>query len=102
MIITTILGIASSLVSEIITWLNQKLTGTFLEGNGAFLVALLIAFVGATIKYFYVDANPLPASYNFATLKDMFPAFAQVWTISQIYFIIIAKNLNIDTKKVYN
>lgn len=96
MITAIILGIVSSTVAEIVTALNKKLTGTVLQGEAAFLIALLFALVGGAVKVFYIDGNPLPTTYDYASLKMLWPAFAQVWTVAQIYFLYVTKKLNLD------
>lgn len=49
-----ILGFVSSIVTEILTWLNKKLTGTVLQGEAAelfaFVVALIFSIIDVIIK----------------------------------------------------
>lgn len=98
MITTILLGIVSSTVAEIVTAINKKLQGTVLQGTAAFLLALLFALIGGAIKVFYIDAVPFPTLGDFTAWKSLYPAFAEVWTISQIYFLIVTKNLNLDVQ----
>lgn len=96
MITTILFGILTSTLSEIITAFNKKLSGTVLKGDGAFIIALVIALVGGSVKVFYVDGTPLPTSLSYVSLKALWPAFAQVWTVSQIYFLYVTQKLNMD------
>lgn len=104
MITITLLGIATSIVAELVTWLNKKFTGTVLQGNGAFIIALIVGVFGGLIKVFYIDGQPFPTTLNYSSLQNFFPAFAQVWTVANIYFVLIAKNLKLEVKeeKKYN
>ena len=99
MIITILLGILSSTVAELVSYLNVKLENTPLRGTAAFLMALLMAFIGGAIKIFYIDAVPFPSLHDFTAWKAIYPAFAQVWTVSQIYFILVVEKLGLDVKK---
>lgn len=90
--LTTIgLGILASLASEAITWLNSKLSGTVLKGDGAFLLAAFIALIGAGFKVWY---SGIPLN----NLRLLWDSFAQVWVISQVFFIAVVQALNIDVK----
>jgi hypothetical protein len=90
-LVTGLLGIASSLVAELVTWINKKLSGTVMKGNGAFIVALLIALVGGGIKVL-LDGFKITDWSTFGTY------FAQVFAISQIWFYLIAQKLGLQVK----
>ena len=96
MITTILFGVLSSLITELITVLNKELKGTLLEGRGAFVLSFGIALVGATVKVFVINGTPLP--HDISSLKDLYPAFAAIWTISQVYFMAITKYFNLDTQ----
>ncbi len=88
----------SILVSEsqkVINAINQKLKGSSLEGMAGFLLSIVIAFVASLIKVFVIDkANP-----DFSNSQELYTVFSQVWAGSQIYFLIITKQLGLTGKK---
>jgi hypothetical protein len=83
------LGVLSSVATELVTWINKKLSGTVLKGNGAFLLAGAVAIVGAAIKVFATGV-PLNDWGGITT------AFAQVWTVSQVFFLVVVQTLGLD------
>ena len=91
--ITILLGIISSTVAEIVTALNKKLSGTVLQGDAAFLIAFAVAIVGAVVKEVTAPGFTLPALTDWNTLTT---DFAQIFSISQVYFIFVTKKLNLD------
>lgn len=93
--ITILLGILASTFTEVATALNKKLTGTVLQGNGAFLLATAIALIAAAVK------TMTTPGFEWEQLKDvsaLSATFSQVFTVSQIYFLLIAKKLNLDVQ----
>jgi len=93
--ITILLGIASSILTEVITWVGKKLTGTLLEGKAAELVAVTLALV----------AGMYSAIVQFAQSTDTTISFVQIgqyalmaFGASQIWFKTIARFLNIKTE----
>ena len=98
MLTTLILGVLTSTVAEIVSALNKKLANTLLKGDAALLVALLMALIGAAIKVFYVDGVALPSLHDFAAWQALYPSFAEVWTVSQIYFLYVTQKLNLDVQ----
>lgn len=100
MITTIIIGILSSSAAELVTALNKRLQGTVLQGEAAFLIALGTALVGGAIKVFYVDGTPLPSITDWSSWQALYPAFTEVWTVSQIYFLYVTQKLNLDVSSV--
>ena len=98
MIITIIIGIVSSIFAEVVTWVNCKLQGTVLTGDGAFIVSIIVAVIASIVKVFYIDATPLPSLASFSTWQTIAPVFAQVWTVSQVMFMLIIARFNLDVK----
>lgn len=94
----TTLGLAflTSHVTEVIVAINRRLQGTVLQGDAAFLLALFTAFIAALVKVFYIDGTPLPAIADFSTWQSIAPQFGVIWTIMQIYFLYVVKNLGLD------
>jgi len=92
--LTISLGVLSSVATELIVWLNQKLQGTVLQGKASFLLATVVSVVIACVKVFYVDGVPF-AIGNYTTMA---PIFAQVFAASQIFFVLVVKNLNLDVQ----
>jgi branched-subunit amino acid transport protein len=90
MLTTILLGIVASLVAEFVTWLNKKLSGTVIQGQGAFLFSLVIAFAIAVIevliRHFNIDVS------GFLALATSIFGVAQVW------FYLIAKNLGLTVQ----
>jgi hypothetical protein len=96
MISSIIIGILSSTAAEMVTAFNKKLQGTVLQGDAAFIIALLTALIGGTIKVFWIDGVPLPSLHDMKSFYAVWPQFAQVWTISQVYFLLVTQKLNLD------
>ncbi len=96
MLTTIIIGVVSSTLAEVVTALNKRLQNTVLHGDAAFFVAMGMALVGACVKVFYVDGVPLPALTDLSTWQALAPAFTEVWTASQIYFLLISQKLGLD------
>lgn len=94
----TTLGLAflTSHLTEVVVAINKKLQGTLLAGSAAFLLSLGMALVAALVKVFYFDGVPLPALADFATWQAIAPAFAEVWTAMQVYFLLVVKSLKLD------
>ncbi len=86
---TLILGIGSSLASELVTWLNKKLSGSFLQGYGAWIISALIAFLFSFIKVVVTTSS------TGGFLASIGPNFIQIFGMSQIYFNTIAKMFNL-------
>ena len=90
MLSTLIFGLASSLVAELIVWLNQKLSGTVLKGDAAWLLAAAVAIIAATVK---VVAGGVPTNWSmFAT------ECATIWTVSHVFFVAIVQQFNLDVQ----
>jgi|GEM_PF-1596900 len=90
MLTTILLGIAASLVAELVTWINKKLTGTVIQGQGAFLFSFLIALIIATgevlIRHFNVDVSGLVT------------IVMSIFGVAQVWFYIVAKNLGLTVQ----
>ena len=91
MLITIGTGVLASIIAEVITWLNQKLSGTVLKGDGAFLLATVVALICGFVK---VWSSGVP----FTNITNLWVTFAQVWTASQAFFVIIVQTFNLDVK----
>lgn len=89
-IILTILGVLSSVAAEIVTALNKKLTGTVLQGDGAFIVAFSLAVLAAVGK---VAILPLIPQH---IVTDLLGTAAAIFSVSQIYFKLIVSKLGLD------
>lgn len=84
--LTILLGIASSLATESVTWLNARLSGTVLKGDGAFLLAGTIALIISTAKFFLAGGS----------LSDWATDFSTIWASSQVFFLAVMQTLNLD------
>lgn len=93
--ITIILGILSSVAAEIVTALNKKLAGTVLKGTAAFLVAFGIALPGAILKEVLMPGFSFHELLNYTKLLS---DFSEVFAVSQVYFLFVAQQLNLDVK----
>jgi hypothetical protein len=87
----------SILVSEtqkIINAINQKLKGSSFEGMAGFILSIVIAFAASIIKVFVIDKTNLDLN----NYQEVYAVFSQVWAGSQIYFLIITKQLGLSGK----
>ncbi len=91
MLTTLSLGVLASIAAEIVVWLNKKLTSTVLKGKAAFLLATVVALVGAGFKVAYTGI-PVTDWVSLGT------AFAKVWTVAQLFFVLIVETLKLDVK----
>lgn len=88
--LTIILGIATSIAAELVTWLNKKLDGTVLKGDAAFFIAAVVAFIAAAVKLFLVPN---------VSFQDFLTGFAQIWAVSQGFFLIVIQLFGLDVKE---
>lgn len=89
MLPTLLIGIAVSLFTEAVTWLDSKWSGTVLKGDAAFILSAAIAFFGAAIE----------VAFNFhgtLSISAIGLYFAQVWAVSQVFFVGIYQTLGLD------
>lgn len=93
MVLTTLLGILSSVAAEVITALNKKLKGTVLEGDAAFLLVFGISFIGAAIKEVITPGFTWPKLLDLNALGS---TFAEIFAVSQVYFMFVMKKLHLD------
>lgn len=93
-----LIGILSSVASEVVTALNNKLKGTVLQGDAAFIIAGGISILGAAFKVFYFDGVPLPSANDLSAWKAVAPAFTEVWTVSQLFFTLVTSKLGLDVQ----
>ena len=91
MLTTLSLGVLASVAAEVITWINKKLTGTVLQGDGAFLLAAGVALVGGVFKV-YTSGTPV------TDLGSLWTSFAQVWAVSQVFFLVVVQTFGFDVK----
>lgn len=89
MLTTVLLGIGASIFTEIVTFLNKKFNRTVFNGNGAFILAALIALIFALVKQYVV---PTVAWETFVS------QFTMIWASSQVFFIAILQAFNLDVK----
>jgi len=93
--LTILIGILSSTAAEFVTALNKKLQGTLLQGDAAFLIAFGMALPAAAIKEVLTPGFAWSDLTNLATMaKD----FGEVFAVSQVYFVIVVKKLNLDVQ----
>lgn len=95
MLTVGLIGIVSSVLADVIAWVNAKLANTSLSGNGAFIVSLVAALIGGLVKVFYMDHMPFPSLSDFASWDKVYVAFSQVWVVSQVYFTFVAQKFNL-------
>lgn len=93
MLTIILLGVFTSFLSEAITWINAKLDNTILKGDAAFLIALAMAIVGATVKELMTPGFSFATLHNWSALTQ---TATEVWAVSQLYFYFIVKKLNLD------
>lgn len=91
MFLTLTVGVLSSIAAEIVVWFNKKLGGTPLAGKASFLLAAAIALV---VSAFQVVMSGTPLN-DWGTLAT---TFAQIWTVSQGFFVIIVETLGLDVR----
>lgn len=91
--VTLLLGILSSVFTEVITALNHKLQNTVLKGKAAFLLSFTVAMVLALIKTFTAPDFSWSILHNWTQLVA---TFTSIFGISQVYFLLVVKNLNLD------
>jgi len=82
-----LLGVAASIATEVVTWLDAKLSGTVFKGDGALILSAVIAFVFAVIKVF---------SGNTFSYSALGAEFAQVWATAQVFFLVVVQTLHLD------
>lgn len=99
MLVTILIGIISSTAAEVATAINKKLQGTVLKGNGAFLVAFAAAIVGAL---FVTITKPGFQFGDLTNWQNLIATFSQVFTVSQVYFLLIAQRLGLDLSSDQN
>lgn len=93
MLITILLGIATSMIAEVVAAINKKLSNTPLKGDGAFLVAFALALIGSVAKEVAMPG------FTWSALTDwgnMSATFSEVFAVSQVYFLFVVKKLNLD------
>lgn len=95
MMLIILLGIVTSMAAEVVTAINKKLSGTVLKGDGAFLVAFAMAFIGAFIKEITMPGFTFATLGNWTTLTQ---TFGEVFTVSQLFFMVIVKKLELDVQ----
>lgn len=89
LLIVCLLGLGSSVITEIIAWVNALLNGTgltSLKGKGAFLVAMVISFV--------VALGQATASGQFSW-SHLGADWSMIFAASQVIFVFIVEWLGI-------
>lgn len=85
-----VFGLASSIVSEVIVWLNKKFSGTVLTGDASWLLAAVVAIIAATVQVLW---SGLPTNWVQFTTEC-----ATIWTVSQVFFVWIVQQFNLDVQ----
>jgi hypothetical protein len=88
-----LLGIVSSVATEVITWLNKKWSGTVLQGEGAFIFSAVVSLVIAVFQV--LSSSTLPA-FSWASLAQFGTVFSQIWVVSQVVFLGVVQTLKLD------
>jgi hypothetical protein len=91
MLTTISLGVLSSLVAEVITWINKKLSGTVLKGDGAFLLAAFVALIGGAFQVWH-------AGIPLTNLDALWVSFVQIWAVSQVFFLGVVQMFGLDVQ----
>ena len=91
MLTTILIGIVTSVYTELVKYVDKKLVGTFFDGLGAFLFTLFIATIAALVKVLVIDQYPGAEGL----LHQLWTTLAQVWFVAQLYFHAIAKTFNL-------
>jgi hypothetical protein len=95
--VTILLGVISSTLAEIITALNKKLQNTVLKGDAAFLIVFGVSLVGAIGKEILA---PGFAWVDLRNLQLLSSTFAEIFSVSQVYFIFVVEKLNLDVQPI--
>lgn len=95
MLTTTLLALASSLYIEAVKWLDRRLQGTFVAGNGAVLLSFLLAFVAAAFKILLLEPSPAEPTTFQQDMVALWSTVTEIWTVSQVYYHFIAKTFGI-------
>jgi len=85
-----LLGIASSLVAELVSVVNKWLSGTPFKGQAAFWIAAIAALIAGFVKEFYFNGG-LPLSWS-----ELVTFSVAAFGISQIWFGTIATWLGLQ------
>lgn len=83
------LGVATSLLTDLIKYVNNKLRNTALAGDGAFLVLGVVSIVVGSVKVFYVDGT----EFSWGNLAS---SIGSIFAVANVYFTLIAKKLGIN------
>lgn len=89
LLIVAILGLGSSVLTELISWVNAKINGsgfTSLQGKAALLVSIAVAFIAATIQ--------AVASGHFS-LSTLGADWSEIFASSQLIFAFIISQLGL-------
>lgn len=79
-----------SIVTEFITWINKKVTGTVFQGQGAFLLALIVGVVAAVIKVMVLPYIPG------TLIQSVTAQFSLIFAASQVFFYWIIKTFGLN------
>lgn len=74
-----ILGIIATYASEIFSWVNKKVDGTPLKGDGAYLTAGAVAFVVALFQTLVLPLIPAHFIASLTATGGIVFATSQVW-----------------------
>ena len=89
MLTLALLGVASTVATEVVTWLNKILSGTVLKGLGAFILSLVVSVAIAS-------GQVILAGPGVMTWAQFIADLAQIWAVSQVVFVLVIQKLNLD------
>jgi predicted DNA-binding protein (MmcQ/YjbR family) len=76
----------------VVNWLNKKFNDTPLKGTGSFVLATFLALIGASLKVAF------SSQWDTFSWEVLGVYFAQVFTVSQLWFVLIYEKLGLDVK----
>lgn len=91
MLTTALLGLASSVATEVVKWLNKKLVRTPLQGDAALLLSVVLALLAGLVRVALVD---VPFGHVWS-VESFLALSATAFGVSQLYFRTIAKWLDL-------
>jgi hypothetical protein len=74
-----LLGIAASLVAELVSLVNKWISGTAFKGQGAWWVAAVIALVAGFVKEFWFSGATVLSWGDFFTYSVVAFGISQIW-----------------------
>lgn len=82
-----LLGLISSVLTSLVKWINDKLSNTALQGDGALLVSVIMALTGSVAFHLYMGTLVLyPPQLLIIT-------FGTVFATADLYYRVIVEKL---------